>query len=168
MTFVSELEPKALWAHFDHILTIPRASKDEGRMREYVIAVAERNGLEYEVDAAGNTVVRKPAAPGREDVPVTILQAHLDMVQEKNSGVAFDFENDAIEPVVDGEYLKANGTTLGSDNGIGVAAMLAIEEDRDLSHGPLELLFTADEEQGMSGAFNLDPKLVRPYLLSEP
>jgi dipeptidase D len=161
MTFVSELEPKALWAHFDHILTIPRASKDEGRMREYVIAVAERNGLEYEVDAAGNTVVRKPAAPGREDEPATILQAHLDMVQEKNSGVAFDFESDAIEPVVDGEYMKANGTTLGSDNGIGVAAMLAIEEDPDLSHGPLELLFTVDEETGLTGAAALEPGLLQ-------
>ncbi len=161
MTFVSELDPKALWAHFDHILTIPRASKDEGRMRDYVIAVAERNGLEYEVDAAGNTVVQKPAHPGRENVPATILQAHLDMVQEKNSGVALDFETDAIEPVVDGEYLKANGTTLGSDNGIGVAAMLAIAEDPNLSHGPLELLFTVDEETGLTGAASLEPDMLK-------
>jgi dipeptidase D len=160
MTFVSELKPQALWAHFDHILTIPRASKDEGRMREYVIEVAERNGLEYEVDAAGNTVVRKPAAPGRESVPATILQAHLDMVQEKNSGVALDFETDAIEPLQDGEYLTANGTTLGSDNGVGVAAMLAIEEDPGLSHGPLELLFTVDEETGLTGAASLEPGML--------
>lgn len=160
MTFVSELKPQALWAHFDHILTIPRASKDEGRMREYVIEVAERNGLEYEVDAAGNTAVRKPSAPGRESVPVTILQAHLDMVQEKNSGVALDFDKDAIEPSLEGEYLTANGTTLGSDNGVGVAAMLAIEEDPDLSHGPLELVFTVDEETGLTGAASLEPGML--------
>lgn len=161
MTFVSELKPHALWAHFDHILTIPRASKDEGRMREYIIEVAERNGLEYEVDAAGNTVVRKPAAPGRESVPATILQAHLDMVQEKNSGVALDFETDAIEPLLEGEYLTADGTTLGSDNGVGVAAMLAIEEDPELSHGPLELLFTVDEETGLTGAASLEPEMLK-------
>ncbi len=161
MTFVSELKPQALWAHFDHILTIPRASKDEGRMRDYVIEVAERNGLEYEVDAAGNTVVRKPAASGRENVPATILQAHLDMVQEKNSGVALDFDKDAIEPLLEGEYLTANGTTLGSDNGVGVAAMLAIEEDPEPSHGPLELVFTVDEETGLTGAASLEPGMLR-------
>ncbi len=160
MTFVSELEPQSLWAHFDQILTIPRPSKDEAKAREYVIAVAERNGLEYEVDAAGNTVVRKPGAGGRENVPATILQSHLDMVQEKNSGVAFDFATDAIEAVREDGYLTANGTTLGSDNGIGVAAMLAILEEDRLAHGPLELLFTVDEETGLTGAASLEPHML--------
>ncbi len=161
MTFVSELDPQALWAHFDEILQIPRASKDEGRIREYVLSVAERNGLEHEVDGTGNVVIRKPGAGGREDGGITILQSHMDMVQEKNSGVDHDFDTDPIEAVVDGEYLKANGTTLGSDNGIGLAAMLAILEDSQLSHGPLELLFTVDEETGLTGAAGLEPDMLR-------
>jgi len=160
MTFVSELDPQALWAHFDEILQIPRASKDEGRIRDYVLSVAERNGLEHEVDATGNVVVRKPGALGREDAGITILQSHMDMVQEKNSGVDHDFDVDPIETVVDGEYLKANGTTLGSDNGIGLAAMLAILEDTQLSHGPLEFLFTVDEETGLTGAAGLEPDML--------
>ena len=102
MSFISEWEPRALWAHFDEILKIPRASKDEGRIREYVLGVAERNGLESKVDGSGNVVVRKPGAPGHEDSAATILQSHLDMVQEKNSDVAHDFETDAITPIQDG------------------------------------------------------------------
>jgi dipeptidase D len=155
MTFVSDFEPQVLWRHFDHILTIPRGSKKEDLARAYVIQIAEKNGLEYVLDAVGNVVVRKPAIAGREKAPATILQAHLDMVQEKNSDVDHDFEVDPIQPVRDGEYLTASGTTLGSDNGIGVAAMLAIMESRDLVHGPLELLFTIDEETGMTGASGL-------------
>jgi len=156
MTFVSALEPSALWRHFDTILTIPRASKDEERMRAHVIALAERAGCSHVVDGAGNVIVRKPAAPGHEGAPATILQSHLDMVQEKNADVAHDFATDAIVPRRDGEYLTATGTTLGSDNGIGVATMLAILEADDLVHGPLELLFTIDEETGLTGAAQLD------------
>ncbi len=155
MTFVSELQPAAIWTYFDDLLAIPRGSKKEDRAREYVISVAERFGLEYQVDATGNVVVRKPAAGGAESNQSTILQAHLDMVQEKNSDVEFDFENDAIRPVLDGEYLKADGTTLGSDNGIGVATMLALMGSDDLVHGPLEFLFTIDEETGLTGASGL-------------
>jgi len=125
MTFVSDLEPTALWRHFDTILTIPRASKDEGRMRDHIVATADRLGLAHHADAAGNLVVRKPATPGHEGADITVLQSHLDMVQEKNADVAFDFATDAIVPKLEGEYLTATGTTLGSDNGIGVAAMLA-------------------------------------------
>jgi dipeptidase D len=160
MTFVSDLEPKPLWSHFDAILTIPRGSKEEDEIRALVIGVAERNGLEHRVDATGNVVVRKPGSAGREDAPATILQAHLDMVNEKNSDVDFDFATDAIKPVMSGEYLTADGTTLGSDNGIGVAAMLAIMEATDLVHGPLELLFTIDEETGLTGAMGLDASLL--------
>jgi dipeptidase D len=155
MTFVSDLEPQALWKHFDAILTIPRASKDEGAMRRYVIETAERHGLATRVDPAGNLVVRKPASPGHEDAPVTVLQSHLDMVEEKNSDVDHDFRTDPIAPVRDGDYLTADGTTLGSDNGIGVAAMLAVLESDSLTHGPLELLFTIDEETGLTGASEL-------------
>ena len=165
MSFISEFEPRPLWAHFDEILKIPRASKDEGRIREYVLAVAERNGLESRVDASGNVVVRKPASAGHEGSPGTILQSHLDMVQEKNSDIEHDFESDAIQPVQDGEYLKAAGTTLGSDNGIGVAAMLALMEDGGLAHGPLEFLFTVDEETGLTGAAGLAEDMLQGRLL---
>ncbi len=160
MTFVATLEPTAVWSHFDAILTIPRASKDEARMRSHVLAAATRRGCGHAVDAAGNVVVRKPAAAGHEAAPVTILQSHLDMVQEKNADVAHDFATDAIVPRRDGDYLKATGTTLGSDNGIGVAAMLAVLEAADLVHGPLELLFTIDEETGLTGAAQLDAELL--------
>ena len=155
MTFVSELEPRPLWQHFDHILTIPRGSKNEERMRRYVLGRAERKGLEHKVDAVGNVVVRKGASAGREGAAVTILQSHLDMVNEKNSDVEHDFDKDPIKPKRDGDYLRAEGTTLGSDNGIGVASMLAVMEDVDLVHGPLELLFTIDEETGLTGASQL-------------
>ncbi|MDX1501505.1 MAG: aminoacyl-histidine dipeptidase [Thermoanaerobaculia bacterium] len=155
MTFVSELAPRPLWSHFDEILTIPRPSKGEERARSYVIQVAERLGLEHRVDETGNVVVKKPATPGHESAPATVIQAHLDMVQEKNSDVDFDWERDAIRPKLEGEYLTADGTTLGSDCGVGVASMLALAEARELAHGPLELLFTVDEETGLTGAAGL-------------
>jgi len=161
MTFVSDFEPRALWAHFDKILTIPRGSKEEEKIRDYVLSVAERAGLDHQVDATGNVVVRKPGTPGKEGSPATVLQSHLDMVNEKNSDVEHDFSKDPLRPVREGEYLTADGTTLGSDNGIGVAAMLAIMESRDLVHGPLDFLFTIDEETGLTGAGGLDPSLLR-------
>ena len=160
MTFVSSLEPRPVWSHFDTILTIPRASKDEERMRRHVLAAATRLGCDHAVDGAGNVVVRKLASAGRDTAPVTILQSHLDMVQEKNADVAFDFATDAIVPRRVGDHLYATGTTLGSDNGIGVATMLAVLEATDLIHGPLELLFTIDEETGLTGAAQLDARLL--------
>ena len=161
MTFVSDLEPAALWRHFDAILTIPRASKDEGRMRNHIVELADRLGLAHHADAVGNLVVRKPATPGHEGAEITILQSHLDMVQEKNTDIAFDFATDAIVPQMQGEYLTATGTTLGSDNGIGVAAMLSLMGGTGFPHGPLELLFTIDEETGLTGAARLDGGLVQ-------
>jgi dipeptidase D len=155
MSFVSELKPERVWGYFDQLLAIPRGSKKEDRARSFVLEVAERLGLEHQVDATGNVVVRKPASAGGSAGPPTILQAHLDMVQEKNSDVAFDFDTDPIRPVLEGDYLTADGTTLGSDNGIGVATMLAIMEADDLRHGPLEFLFTIDEETGLTGASGL-------------
>ena len=155
MSFVSDFEPKAVWQHFDEILTIPRGSKEEERIREYICGVAEKKGLTYSIDEAGNVVVKKAGTAGHESSPATIMQAHIDMVNEKNSDVEHDFSKDPIEPVQDGDYLRAAGTTLGSDNGIGVAAMLAIMEADDMVHGPLEFLFTIDEETGMTGALEL-------------
>ncbi|MEO8275497.1 MAG: aminoacyl-histidine dipeptidase [Thermoanaerobaculia bacterium] len=156
-TFVSELEPHLLWRHFDRILAIPRGSKNEEGMRTYVKEVALAHGLEASTDSAGNVVVRKPGTAGRASAPVVALQSHLDMVCEKNADVAFDFAVDPIRPRRDGDYLCATGTTLGSDNGIGVAAMLALMEATDVAHGPLEFLFTIDEETGLTGAADLDP-----------
>lgn len=160
MTFVSDLDPKPLWKHFDEILKIPRASKNEAAARQYVLDLAARKGLETRTDAAGNTVVRKPASAGKEGAPTVVLQSHLDMVTEKNSDVTHDFSRDPIVPQRDGDWVRATGTTLGADNGIGAAAMLAVLEADDLVHGPLELLFTIDEETGLTGATDLDPGLL--------
>ena len=160
MTFVSSLEPQALWKYFDQILTIPRGSKEEEKIREYVVGVAQELDLQITVDDVGNVVAKKAGTPGLESARATILQAHLDMVNEKNSDVEHDFSKDPIQPRQDGEYLTASGTTLGSDNGIGVAAMLAIMEAADLTHGPLEFLFTIDEETGLNGAMGLDGSLL--------
>ncbi len=161
MTFISELEPTALWSHFDEILTIPRGSKSEERIRQFILDRAEAIGLEYRVDGVGNVVIDQPASPGKENCPVTILQSHMDMVQEKNSDVEHDFATDPIRPLRDGDWVKAEGTTLGSDNGIGLAAMLAVMQADDLVHGPLELLFTVDEETGLTGAKRLDAAMLK-------
>jgi dipeptidase D len=158
-TFVSDLEPRPLWRHFDQILATPRPSKKEGALRDAIRAWAAGRGLATRVDAYGNLVVAVPASPGRESAHTVVLQSHLDMVAEKNSDVAFDFERDPIVPRREGDWLYATGTTLGSDNGIGVAAMLATAES-DGAHGPLELLFTVEEEIGLLGASALDPALV--------
>ena len=165
MTFVSDLAPQSLWKHFDTILTIPRGSKKEEAMRRYVLGAAERKGLRMRTDAAGNAVVAKPASPGKEGAPTVVLQSHLDMVQEKNSDVVHDFDRDPLVPRREGEFVKATGTTLGADNGIGVAAMLAVLDADDLVHGPLEFLFTIDEETGLTGASDLDPSLITGKIL---
>jgi len=160
MTFVAELEPQPLWKHFDAVLAIPRPSKQEERARRYVLEVAGRKGLRHREDATGNIVVEKPASPGKEGAPIVVLQGHLDMVTEKNSGTVHDFERDPIVPRRDGEWVKATGTTLGADNGIGAAAILAVLEADDLVHGPLELLFTVNEETGLTGVLELDPAAI--------
>jgi dipeptidase D len=160
MSFVSDLDPKPLWKHFDEILAIPRPSTREEAMRRYVLDLAGRKGFRHREDATGNLVIEKPASPGLEGAPVVILQGHLDMVTEKNEGVSHDFERDPIVPRREDGWVKASGTTLGSDNGIGVAAILAVMEADDLVHGPLELLFTVDEETGLTGAVALDPQAI--------
>lgn len=157
---IGALEPKLLWQHFSELAAIPRGSRNEEGAARYVLSVASRLGLEARRDAAGNTVIRKAAAKGREGSPTTILQGHLDMVCEKNSEIVHDFEKDPIRPVRIGDWVRASGTTLGADNGIGVAAALAVLESADVCHGPLECLFTIDEETGLTGAFNLDPAVL--------
>src|SRR5208283_1753402 len=151
-TVLVDLEPKAVWKHFYALAAIPRPSTKEGAARDYVLSIAKRKGLEAVQDSVGNTVIRKPAHPGREAAPMALLQGHLDMVCEKNEGTVFNFDTDAIKVVRDGDWLKADGTTLGSDNGVGVAAALAVMESTDIAHGPLEFVFTIDEETGLTGA----------------
>jgi dipeptidase D len=149
---ITDLQPKEVWKHFDALAKIPRPSTKEAAARDYVLGVARRLGLEAVHDPVGNTVIRKPAHKGREKAPMALLQGHLDMVCEKNEGTPFNFDTDAIKTVRDGDWVKAEGTTLGSDNGIGVSAALAVMESTDIAHGPLEFVFTIDEETGLTGA----------------
>jgi dipeptidase D len=160
-TALDHLEPKPLWKHFAALSAIPRASGKEAAAREYVLAEAARLGFETIQDAVGNIVVRKPARPGRENAVMAVLQGHLDMVCEKNEGTAHNFDTDPIGLVRDGDWLKAAGTTLGADNGVGVASALAVMESEDIQHGPLEFLFTVDEETGLTGASGFPDGLLR-------
>ncbi|MDE6628743.1 MAG: aminoacyl-histidine dipeptidase [Muribaculaceae bacterium] len=151
---VKDLEPKAVFEIFDEITKIPRPSKKEEKIRKYILDFAAAHGIEAHADEIGNVILRKPATPGHENAPTVILQGHMDMVCESNDK-SFDFNTMPIKTIVDGEWVKADGTTLGADNGIGVAASLAILTDKELVHGPLEVLITMDEETGMTGANNL-------------
>ena len=162
---INELAPKLLWKNFESLCNIPRPSKKEQKVIEFVVDFAKKHGLEYKKDDVGNVVISKPATKGNENKPGIVLQSHLDMVPQKNSATVHDFEKDPIQPYVDGEWVKAKGTTLGADNGMGVASSLAIMESTDISHGPIEALFTIDEETGMTGAFNLKPGFLKGSIL---
>jgi dipeptidase D len=162
---IQGLKPEPVWRYFAEISAIPRCSKHEEAMTAYVLGVAKKLGLEAKADASGNVVVRKPASPGKEGVRSVCLQGHLDMVCEKNKETVHDFSRDPIRLVRKGDWLSADGTTLGADNGIAVATNLAIMEDRTLVHGPLEFLFTVDEETGLTGASALDGSLLRSRTL---
>ena len=162
---LTALKPELVWKHFAEIVRIPRPSSHEERIRRYILDFAAAQGLEAREDAAHNVYVRKPATPGMEDRKGVILQAHLDMVPQKNNDKTFDFEKDPIDAYIDGEWVTADGTTLGADNGIGVASILAVLEDRTLCHGPLEALFTATEETGMDGAFGLEEGMLQGEIL---
>ena len=162
---LSALKPALVWKHFAQIVRIPRPSSNEEKIRKYVMDFAREKGLECKEDAAHNVYVRKPASKGMEDRKGVVLQAHLDMVPQKNNDKKFDFTKDAIDAYVDGEWVTADGTTLGADNGIGAAAILAVLEDDSLVHGPLEALFTATEETGMDGAFGLKKGLLHGDIL---
>ena len=150
-----ELKPASVFHYFAEICKVPRPSKKEEKIIAYLQNFAKEQGLESKTDEAGNILIKKPATPGKENLKTVILQSHIDMVCEKNSDSNHDFLNDPIETYIDGEWLKAKGTTLGADNGIGMAAQLAVLAADDIEHGPIECLFTVDEETGLTGAFAL-------------
>jgi dipeptidase D len=162
---IRNLKPVALWNHFADLNAIPRPSKKEGRVIAFAKAFGEKLGLDTVVDSAGNVRIRKPATKGMEDRTPVVLQSHLDMVHQKNSNTTFDFDKEGIRMKVDGDWVKAEGTTLGADNGIGVATIMALLESKDIPHPPLEALFTIDEETGMTGALSLEPGFLQGRIL---
>lgn len=161
---VKDLNPKIVFEIFDEITKVPRPSKKEGKIRQWLLDFAKKHNLAAKTDEVGNVVISKAATPGHENAPTVILQGHMDMVCESNDK-SFDFENNAIRTIVDGEWVHADGTTLGADNGIGVAASLAALIDDTYVHGPIEVLVTVDEETGMTGAFNLGKGMISGSIL---
>ena len=149
------LKPASVFHYFEEVCNVPRPSKREEKIIAYLLDFAQKHQLEVKTDEAGNVLIKKPATSGKENLKTVILQSHIDMVCEKNSDVEHDFLNDPIKTYVDGEWLKAKGTTLGADNGIGIATQLAVLAADDIEHGPIECLFTVDEETGLTGAFAL-------------
>ncbi|PIE87710.1 MAG: cytosol nonspecific dipeptidase, partial [Bacteroidetes bacterium] len=162
---IKKLKPAALWNHFYTLTQIPRPSKHEEQAIAFMKGFGEKLGFETLVDEVGNIIIRKPASPGMENRKGVILQAHIDMVPQKNTDLDHDFTKDPIDAYVDGEWVTARGTTLGADNGIGVAAAMAVLTDDTLEHGPIEALITIDEETGMTGAFNLKPGMLKGDIL---
>jgi len=154
---IRDLEPKATWKYFEQICQVPRPSKKEEKIIAFLMNWAKENNIEAKKDEIGNILMKKPATAGMENRKTVILQSHMDMVCEKNSNVDFDFDNDAIQAYIDGDWVKAKGTTLGADDGIGVAAQMDVLTATDINHGPIECLFTVDEETGLTGAFALKP-----------
>ena len=159
------LEPKLVWENFYQLTRIPRPSKHEAATVKFVQEFGKKHNLETIIDTGGNVILRKPATPGFENRMGIILQAHLDMVPQKNSDTKHDFEKDPIETYIDGEWVKAKGTTLGADNGIGIAAALAVLQSNDLEHGLIEALLTIDEEAGMTGAKNIQAGVLKGNIL---
>ncbi|MBV7300532.1 aminoacyl-histidine dipeptidase [Enterovibrio paralichthyis] len=155
MSEISQLSPQAVWQFFDKICSIPHPSKHEEQLAQYIVDWATSEGLSVRRDDVGNVFIKKPATPGMENRKGVVLQAHIDMVPQKNEDTAHDFTVDPIRPYIDGEWVTAEGTTLGADNGMGMAACLAVLASKDIEHGPLEVLLTIDEEAGMTGAFGL-------------
>lgn len=162
---IRNLEPKVLWNKFADLNAVPRPSKKEERVIKFIKDFGENLGLETHVDKVGNVIIRKPATQGMEDRKPVILQAHLDMVHQKNSNTNFDFDTSGIEMYVDGDWVRARGTTLGADNGLGVASIMAVLESDSITHPELEALFTIDEETGMTGAQGLEPGLLKGEIL---
>jgi dipeptidase D len=158
---VRNLEPQVVWNHFEDLNNVPRPSKKEEKVIAFIKNFGESNMLSTYVDPAGNVIIKKPASKGMENRKTVILQSHLDMVHQKNSDTVFDFDNQAINMFVDGDWVTADGTTLGADNGMGVAAIMSLLVSNDVEHPPLEALFTIDEETGMTGAFELEKGIGR-------
>ena len=152
---LSNIEPQVIWKNFSALNAVPRPSKKEGKVIEFIKNFGENLGLETTVDEVGNVIIKKPATPGMENRKSVVLQSHLDMVAQKNNDVNFDFETQGIQMEIDGDWVKAKGTTLGADNGLGVAAIMSVLESKDIPHPELEALFTIDEETGMTGALGL-------------
>lgn len=161
---IKDLKPALVFEIFDEITKVPRPSKKEKKIRQYLLDFAAKHNLAAKTDAIGNVVITKPATPGKEAAPTVVMQAHMDMVCESNDK-SFDFENSPITTVVDGDWLRAEGTTLGADNGIGMAGALAVMVDDSLVHGPIEALFTVDEETGLTGANNLGEGMISGSML---
>ena len=162
---ITQLEPQIIWKNFAALNAVPRPSKKEGKVIEFIKNFGENLGLETNVDEIGNVIIKKPATSGMEDRKSIVLQSHLDMVCQKNSDINFDFETQGIEMEADGDWVKAKGTTLGADNGLGVAAIMSILESNDIPHPALEALFTIDEETGMTGAMGLKPGQLHGQIL---
>jgi len=162
---ITELKPRAMWQHFTELNAVPRASKKEQRVVAFMKAFGNSLGLETIEDEVGNVIIKKPATPGMEDRVTIVLQSHLDMVHQKNADTDFDFDTQGIQMLVDGDWVKANGTTLGADNGIGVASIMAILAADDIPHPAIEALFTVDEETGMTGAMGLKGGLLSGDIL---
>ena len=164
---VRNLAPEVLWNHFADLNAVPRPSKKEGRVIAFMKAFGESLGLPTLVDEIGNVIIKKPATQGMENRQAVVIQSHLDMVHQKNSGTTFDFDTQGIEMYVDGDWVRARGTTLGADNGIGVASIMTLLSSADIPHPPIEALFTIDEETGMTGALSLKGGLLSaPILLN--
>lgn len=164
-TNISKLNPTSLWNYFNEITKIPRPSKQEEKIAAYLIKFAKKHKLDYQQDEIGNILITKPAAKGMENRVTVCLQSHMDMVCEKNADKKFDFEKDPIVAYIDGDWVTADGTTLGADDGIGMATQLAILAANDIQHGPIECLFTVDEETGLTGAFGLKPGFLKATIL---
>ncbi|HEX5743127.1 MAG TPA: beta-Ala-His dipeptidase, partial [Flavobacteriaceae bacterium] len=162
---ILQLSPLRLWHHFYQLNQVPRGSKKEEKVIEFMVAFGEKLGLETLVDTTQNVLIRKPATVGMENRKTVVLQSHLDMVHQKNANTQFDFDKQGIEMYVDGDWVKAKGTTLGADNGLGVAAIMSILESTDISHPAIEALFTIDEETGMTGAKGLQANFLKGEIL---
>ena len=165
MSVIENLEPKLVWKHFDEIRKIPRCSKHEEKIIDHTVNFAKKHDFDYKKDKLGNIVIKKPASKAMESKPTVVLQGHMDMVCEKNSDVKHDFSKDPIKLKLIGDILTADGTTLGADNGIGLAISFAILEDTSLKHGPIEALFTVDEETGLTGAFAMESDMLTGKIL---
>lgn len=165
MKDISSLEPKILWQYFEDIIKVPRPSGKEEKIRQYLLEFGKNHKLETHVDKTGNVLILKNSTSGMEAVKPVVLQGHMDIVAEKNSESNHDFDNDPISAYIDGEWITADGTTLGADDGIGMAAMLAVLSVEGLKHGPIECLFTVDEETGMTGANGLEPGFIKAKIL---
>jgi len=165
MSLLAQLKPASIWRYFDEITKIPRPSKKEDKIIQFIIGFAKNHNLDYAKDKVGNIVIRNPASLGYDNRKEICLQSHLDMVCEKTGSSTIDFEKDPIQTKIEGDWVKAEGTTLGADNGIGIAAQLAVLSDKKARHGPLECLFTVDEETGLFGAFGLESGFFKSSIL---